>query len=57
MDKHELPGMNLGKLKYWYDPVAVNYGANAIPKGYLVDSQGCIYEKNIRPWDPKDFLV
>ena len=33
------------------------YGVNAIPKGFLVDSQGCIYKKNIRPAALKEFLV
>ena len=57
VDEHELPWVNLGELKDWDGPVAVSYGVNAIPKGYLVDSQGCIYEKNIRPRALKDFLV
>ena len=57
VDEHELPWVNLGELKDWDGPVAVGYGVNAIPKGYLVDSQGCIYEKNIRPRALKDFLV
>lgn len=57
VDEHELPWVNLGELKDWDGPVAVSYGVNAIPKGYLVDSKGCIYEKNIRPRALKDFLV
>ena len=57
VDEHELPWVNLGELKDWGGPVAVSYGVSAIPKGYLVDSQGCIYEKNIRPAALKEFLV
>lgn len=57
VDEHELPWVNLGELKDWDGPVAVSFGVNAIPKGFLVDSQGCIYEKNIRPRALKDFLV
>ena len=56
-DEHELPWVNLGEVKGWEGPVAVSYGVNAIPKGFLVDSQGCIYEKNIRPRALKEFLV
>ena len=57
VDEHELPWVNLGELKDWDGPVAVSYGVNAIPKGFLVDSKGCIYEKNIRPAALKEFLV
>ena len=57
VDEHELPWVNLGEVKGWEGPVAVSYGVNAIPKGFLVDSQGCIYEKNIRPRALKEFLV
>lgn len=30
---------------------------NYIPKTFLVDSQGCIYRKNIHPDELKTFLV
>ena len=57
VDEHELPWLNLGEIKGWEGPVATMYGVNAIPKGFLVDSQGCIYKKNIRPAALKEFLV
>ena len=57
VDEHELPWVNLGEVKGWDGPVTVSYGVNAIPKGFLVDSQGCIYEKSIRPRALKEFLV
>lgn len=57
VDEHELPWINLGEVKGWEGPVSTMYGVNAIPKGFLVDSQGCIYKKNIRPAALKDFLV
>lgn len=57
VDEHELPWVNLGEVKGWEGPVAVSYGVNAIPKGFLVDSKGCIYKKNIRPAALKEFLV
>ena len=57
VDDHESPWINLGELKGWEGPVATIYGVNGIPKGFLVDSQGCIYKKNIRPAALKEFLV
>lgn len=57
VDEHELPWVNLGELKDWGGPVAVSYGVSAIPAGFLVDSDGCIYKKNIRPAALKEFLV
>ncbi len=57
VDEHELPWINLGEVKGWSGPVATMYGVNSIPKGFLVDSQGCIYKKNIRPAALKEFLV
>ena len=57
VDEHELPWINLGELKGWEGPIATTYGVNAIPKGFLVDSQGCIYTKSVRPAALKEFLV
>ena len=57
LEEHELPWINLGELKDWEGPVATSYGVTGIPKGFLVDSQGCIYKKNIRPAALKEFLV
>ena len=57
VDEHELPWINLGELKGWEGPIATMYGVNAIPKGFLVDSQGCIYTKSVRPAALKEFLV
>jgi len=57
VEEHELPWINLGETDEPEGPVATMYGVNAIPKGFLVDSQGCIYKKNIRPAALKEFLV
>ena len=56
VEDNELPWVQLGELEGWYGP-GVQYGVGWIPKGYLVDSQGCIYEKDIRPAALKEFLV
>lgn len=57
VDENDLPWINLGEVKGWDGPVSTMYGVNAIPKGFLVDSQGCIYKKDIRPAALKEFLV
>ena len=57
VEEHDLPWVNLGELKDWGGPVAVSYGVSAIPAGFLVDSEGCIYKKNVRPAALKEFLV
>ncbi|MCY3540467.1 MAG: TlpA disulfide reductase family protein [Gammaproteobacteria bacterium] len=57
VEEHELPWVNLGELKDWGGPVAVSYGVSAIPAGFLVDSEGCIYKKDVRPAALKEFLV
>ena len=59
VEEHELPWVQLGELKDANNgsPVSKNYGVNSIPKTFLVDSQGCIYRKNIHPDELKTFLV
>ena len=57
VEDNELPWVQLGELEGWFGHVGVQYGVGWIPKGYLVDSQGCIYEKDIRPAALKEFLV
>lgn len=59
VEDHELPWVQLGELKDADNgnPVSMSYGVNFIPKTFLVDSQGCIYRKNIHPAELKTFLV
>ena len=57
VEDNSLPWMQLGELEGWYGPIGIQYGVGRIPKGYLVDSQGCVYEKDIRPAALKEFLV
>ena len=56
---HELPWVQLGELKDAENgsPVSKSYGVNFIPTTFLVDSQGCIYRKNIHSNELKSFLV
>ena len=57
VEDNDLPWAQLGELEGWFGPVGVQYGVGWVPKGYLVDSKGCIYEKDIRPAALKEFLV
>lgn len=57
VEDNSLPWIQLGELKGWYGPIGIQYGVGWIPKGYLIDSKGCIYEKDIRPDALKEFLV
>ena len=59
VEDHELPWVQLGELKDADNgsPVAKSFGVNFIPKTFLIDSQGCIYRKNIHPSELKTFLV
>ena len=53
----ELPWINLGELKGFKGEVATSYGVTFIPKGYLVDADGVIVQKNLTPEQLKDFLA
>lgn len=59
VEDHELPWVQLGELKDADNgsPVSKSYGINFIPSTFLIDSQGCIYRKNIHPGELKDFLA
>lgn len=56
VEKHSLPWVNLGEAQGWEGPVSTLYGITHLPKSFLVDSQGCIYEKDIRPAALEEFL-
>lgn len=59
VEDHQLPWVQLGELKEADNgsPVSKSYGINFIPSTFLIDSQGCIYRKNIHTSELKDFLV
>lgn len=57
VEDNTLPWIQLGELEGWFGHIGVQYGVGWIPKGYLVDSRGCIYEKDIRPAALQEFLV
>lgn len=53
----ELPWINLGEVKGFKGEVASSYGVTFLPKGYLVDAEGVIVQKNLTPDQLEDFLV
>ena len=52
----ELPWINLGELKDFEGEVATSYGVTFIPKGYLVDENGIIIQKNLTPEQLGEYL-
>lgn len=54
---NELPWIDLGEMGGFNGATARSYGVLGIPKGYLLDSQGCILDRNVRPAMLKEALV
>ena len=46
-EKYEIPWIDLGELKSWHGEVATMYGVHFVPKSYLIDSEGCILQKDL----------
>lgn len=46
-ENYEIPWINLGELESWDGEVATMYGVHFIPKSYLIDSDGCILQKDL----------
>ncbi len=55
--EQELPWLNLGEMDGWEGATATSYGVLSIPKGFLLDSKGCILKKSVRPWRLKEVLA
>lgn len=46
-DQHEIPRINLRELESWDGEVATLYGVHFIPNSYLIDSDGCVVQKDL----------
>ena len=46
-ETYEIPWINLGELESWDGEIATLYGVHFIPKSYLIDSDGCILQKDL----------
>lgn len=55
--EHELPWMNLGEMDGWEGSTATSYGVLGIPAGFLLDPNGCILEKRVRPARLQEALI
>ncbi|MDE0094342.1 MAG: redoxin domain-containing protein [Gammaproteobacteria bacterium] len=55
--EHELPWIDLGEMDGWEGATATSYGVLGIPAGFLLDPNGCILKKNVRPARLKEALI
>lgn len=46
-EEYELPWINLGELEGFEGEMVMSYGVNFVPKGYLLDSEGQIVQKDL----------
>ena len=53
----EFPWIDLGSIGGITTETPVSYGILAIPAGFLVDKNGCILQKHVRPEKLKEFLA
>jgi thiol-disulfide isomerase/thioredoxin len=55
----ELPWIDLGEVqgKEFQGTTPVSYGVGWIPKSYLIDSKGCIVDKDLEGEELQEFLV
>ena len=55
-EEDELPWINLGELEGFEGEMVLSYGVNFVPKGYLLDSDGQIVQKDLSTYQLKAFL-
>lgn len=53
----ELPWIDVGEMDGWNGPTATAFGVQFVPKGYLVDGEGVILEKDLDPEELGEFLT
>ncbi len=53
----ELPWIDVGEMDGWNGPTATAFGVQFVPKGYLVDREGVILEKDLGPDELGEFLT
>lgn len=56
-EEHELPWMNLGEIVESNGEIANAYGVQFIPKGYLLDTKGCVIQKDLQYENLQEVLV
>ena len=55
--KHYLPWLNLADIGGFREETPEAYGVRFIPKAYLVDTEGCIIQKDLAPEVLEEVLV
>ena len=55
--EHDLPWLDLADIGGFEEETPVSYGVRFIPKAYLVDTEGCIIQKDLAPEILKEVLV
>ena len=48
IEEDQLTWDHVSHLKFWKEPIAVQYGVRSIPQAYLLDEDGVIVGKNLR---------
>ena len=56
-EEHDLPWMNLGEIVESNGEIANAYGVQFIPKGYLLDTKGCVIQKDLQYENLQKVLV
>lgn len=55
--EHDLPWLNVADIGGFDNETPVAYGVRSIPKAYLVDTEGCIIQKDLAPAVLEEVLV
>lgn len=55
--EHDLPWLNVADIGGFEEETPVAYGVRMIPKAYLVDTEGCIVQKDLAPAVLEEVLV
>ena len=55
--EHDLPWLNVADIGGFNEETPVAYGVRFIPKAYLVDTKGCIIQKDLAPAVLEEVLV
>lgn len=55
--EHETPWVNLGEIVEEPGPISESYGVMFIPKGFVLDSKGCIVQKDLTTDQLRSFLA
>lgn len=55
-EEQSLPWINVGEMSGWDGATATAYGVEFVPKGYLIDREGHILQKDLNPDELEEYL-